>query len=63
MFFRHFGYSVTYQDVFNIKLIIRGLRRILGDAQEQKLPVTPEIPMRIHSQLTAQADSGFWAAM
>ena len=60
---RHFGHNVTYQDVFPIKLIIRGLRRILGDTQEQKLPITPEILKRIRPTLAANSDSGFWAAM
>ena len=60
---RHFGYNVTFQDVFSIRLIIRGLRRILGDAQEQKLPITPKILLQIHPQLAAASDSGFWAAM
>lgn len=60
---RHFGHNVTFQDVFAVKLIVRGLRRILGDAQEQKLPITPEILLRIRSELMAERDSGFWAAM
>lgn len=54
---------VTFQDVFAVKLIVRGLRRILGDAQEEKLPITPEIPLRIRSELMVDRDSGFWAAM
>ena len=29
---RHFVHNVTFQDVFSIRLIIRRLRRILGDA-------------------------------
>ena len=60
---RHFGHNVTFQDVFSIKLIIRGLRRILGNVQVQKLPITPEILIRIQPQLVAPSDSGFWAAM
>ena len=60
---QHFGHNVTFQDVFSIRLIIRGLRRILGAAQEQKLPITPEILLRVHPQLTATSDSGFWATM
>ena len=32
---RHFGHSVTFQEVFTIKLVTRGLRRILGDARKQ----------------------------
>ena len=60
---RHFGHHVTFQDVFAVKLIVRGLRRTLGDAQEQKLPITPEILLRLRSELLADRDSGFWAAM
>lgn len=30
---------------------------------EQKLPITPETLLPIHSTLTAHRDSGFWAAM
>ena len=60
---RHFGYNVALHDVFSIKLIIRGLRRILGDAQEQKLPFTPEILSRLCPLLIANENSGFWAAM
>ena len=48
---------------FDVKLIIRGLRRILTDAQEQKLPITQEIFPRLRSTLTADIDLGFWAAM
>lgn len=53
----------TFQDAFSNRLIIRGLRRILGDAQEQKLSIAPKILLRILTQLTATSDSGFWAAM
>ena len=60
---RHFGHNVTFEDPFALKLIVRGLRRILGDAQDQKLPITPEILWRIRSELMANRDSGFWAAM
>ena len=60
---RHFGDDITLQDAFAVKLIIRGLRRILGNAHEQKLPVTSEILFRLRSTLTADRDSGFWAAM
>lgn len=60
---RHFGYNVALHDVFSIKPIIRGLRRILGDAQEQKLPITPDILSRPRPLLIARENSGFWAAM
>ena len=46
-----------------VKLIVHGLRRILGDAQDQKLPITPEILLRIRSKLMANRYSGIWAAM
>ena len=49
--------------MFSIRLIIRGLRRILGDAQEQKLPITPKILLQIYPQLAAASNSGFWPAM
>ena len=57
---RHFGYNVIFQDMFSIRLIIRGLRRILCYAQEQKLPITPKILLQIHPQLAAASDLGFW---
>ena len=60
---RHFGFNVTFQEAFSIKLILRGLRRILGDARVQKLPMTPDILLQLHSRFTARSDSGFWAAM
>ena len=60
---RHFSHPVTFQDVFAVKLIVRCLRRTLGDAQEQKLPITPEILLRLRSELLADRESGFWAAM
>ena len=60
---RHFGHDVTFQEVFTVKLIVRSLRRVLGDAREQKLPITPEILLRLRPTLTADSDSGFWAAM
>ena len=61
--YRHFGHDVAFQDEFCIKLITRGLRRILGDDREQKLPITPRILLRLRPELTADKDSGFWAAM
>ena len=57
-----FGHSVTFQDVFTIKLVTRGLR-ILGDAREQKLPITPGILRRICPLLSADVNSGYWAAI
>ena len=60
---RHFGFNVTFQEVFSIKSVLRGLRCILGDAPVQKLPITPDILLRLHPQFTAWSDSGFWAAM
>ena len=56
-------FTDTFQEVFSVKLILRGLRRILGDAPVQKLPMTSDILLQIHPQLTARSDSGFWAAM
>ena len=46
-----------------MKPILRRLPRILGDAPVQKLPITPDILLRLHPQFTARSDSGFWAAM
>ena len=60
---RHFGHSVTFQDVLTIKLVTRGLRRILGVTREQKLPVTPDILRRICPLLSADVNSGYWAAI
>lgn len=48
---RHFGHSVTFQE--SIKLVTRAVRRILGDAREQKLPITPDILRRICPLLSA----------
>ena len=65
VFHRHFGHSVTFQEVFTIKLVMltRGLRRISGDAREQKLPITPDILRRICPLPSADVDSGFWVAI
>ena len=60
---RHFGFNVTFQEVFSIKPILRRLPRILGDPPVQKLAITPDILLRLHPQFTARSDSGFWAAM
>lgn len=57
------AYNVALHDVFSFKLIIRGLRRILGDAQEHKLPINPEMVSRLLPLLIASENSGFWAAM
>lgn len=57
------AYNVALHDVFSFRLIIRGLRRILGDAQEHKLPVNPEMVSRLLPLLIASENSGFWAAM
>ena len=49
---RHFGFNVTFQEVFSIKLILRGLRRILGDVPVQKLPITLDILLSSQHDLT-----------
>ena len=54
---RHFGHNVAFQDAFSIKLITHGLQRILGDAREQKLPITPEILLHLRPELSADKDS------
>ena len=39
-------------------MIIRDLRHVLGDAQEQKLPIASEILLCLCSQLVSDSDSG-----
>ena len=56
---RHFGFDVTFQEVFPIKLILCGLRRILGDARVQELPMTPDILLQLHPLFTARSDTDF----
>ena len=54
---------VKFQEHFSVILLLRGLRPILGDSREQKLPITPDILHRLYSQFRLPRDSGFWAAM
>lgn len=61
VFHRHFGHDVTFHDAFAVKIIVCGLRPILGDAQ--KLPITPDLLLHLRSTLLANRDSGFWASM
>ena len=54
---------VKFQEHFSVILLLRGLRPILGDSREQKLPITRDILHRLYSQFRLPRDSGFWAAM
>ena len=59
---QHFGHDVTFQDAFAFKLIVCGLRSILGVAHEQKLPITPEILLCVRSKLMDDRYSRLWVA-
>lgn len=58
------GYANPLENNFQIKCILRGTRRILGDTPCRKSPITPDILKGILSQLdlTNATDSNFWAA-
>ena len=49
--------------MFTIKLVTQELCRILGDAREQKLPITPHILKCICPLLSADMNSGYWSAI
>lgn len=47
-----------------IQTTLRGIRRKLGDEVNQKMPITPDILLKIHSRLdfSRSFDASFWAA-
>ena len=48
---------------WQLKSLLTGIKRIKGVPPSQKLPITPEILFRIHSQLNLRTsfDASFWA--
>ena len=58
------GLPNPLKDNYHVDLTLRGVRRVLGDKVTQKLPITPEILLRIKSQLNPQSTEEmlFWAA-
>ena len=47
----YYGHHINFRDYFLIKLVLMGLKRQLGDNSIQKLPLTPQQLLQIHSHL------------
>jgi len=58
------GFVNPLQDNWYIRSILNGARRVLGDVQIPKLPITPQILKKIHTKLNLSLprDALFWAA-
>lgn len=58
------GFHNPLSDNWYLKSILNGVRRVLGDSQTPKLPITPDILRSIlqHLNLSLPKDSLFWAA-
>ena len=60
----HLGYEPPALDAQKVKLTLRGVKRLLGNPRNQKLPITPDILLAIRSvmDLTDLAQRALWAA-
>jgi hypothetical protein len=59
------GFPNPLLDNWYLKSILQGVRRTLGDAQKPKLPITPDILLRVVTKLdlSIPKDSLFWASI
>lgn len=61
---KELGYPNPLLNNWLIVSTLRGVRRVLGDTVHQKLPITPDILLRVHNCLDFKSslDASFWAA-
>lgn len=60
---KEFGLPNPLLDNWPLKSLLTGIKRALGTTPNQKLPITPDILVRLHDSLdfTSSSDSSFWA--
>ena len=60
---KEFGLPNPLLDNWPLKSLLTGIRRALGTPPNQKLPISPDILLRLHDTLdfTISCDSSFWA--
>lgn len=58
------GFENPLNDNFELQLVLRGIRRSLGDAVSRKAPITPSILRDVHAAIdhATTLDSSVWAA-
>ena len=47
----YYNHATNFRNYFLIKLVLRGIKRQLGDTSNQKIPLTPRKLLSIHSHL------------
>ena len=63
MLHKWLGYDVEFMSDFAVKSTLSGYKRILGDFQHQKLPITVDMLLAIVQKCDHVPDSGFISAM
>ena len=60
-----YGHTIDFRGFFLIKLVLAGIKRQLGDKSTQKIPLTPEQMINIHSKLDLSDDNirSMWCAL
>lgn len=58
------GYANPLDDNYDLRCVLRGIRRSIGDSVTRKTPITPALLLDILSTLNLEStlDSAFWAA-
>lgn len=62
---KYYGHPAGFRDTFYIQLVIRGLRRILGDATNHSIPLSPEQLLKCHGTIDSadSLENSCWAAV
>lgn len=62
---KYHGFDASFRDTFYIQLALKGLRRILGDAHSQSIPLSPEqlLSCRRNMDGTSLFAKACWAAI
>ena len=60
---KEFGLPNPLLDNWHVSSLLTGVKRVLGDAPQQKLPITFDVLRRLHQQLNLSysIDASFWA--
>lgn len=62
---KYYGHTADFRDTFYIQLVTRGLKRILGDAPCQSIPLSPEQLLSCHNTIDGKVstENSCWAAV
>lgn len=62
---KYHGYPAVFRETFYIKLVVRGLRRLLGDEPCQSIPLSPEQLLQCYSTISGRdsLENASWAAV